>query len=269
MNFRLRRALLLSLVALGCPVQSAPPATLESLQQQVEELKVVQGQLVEEIQELKRLVQESNPIHPVAAIPEAPAVISQNIRGEPFRGSSEARVAILEYSDFNCSFCNRFATNVYPHLERDFIRTGKVKYLFRDLPDKLDPDSLIKAQAARCAGEQDRFWEAHDHFFTDPTPLLKNPGATEQFARALHLDVGKVQQCLQSGRYAGPIARVAADAKRFGLHGTPSFLIGRLSENGEVIWATKIVHGADSYGDFRANLTEFFPAVPAPAPASK
>ena len=269
MNLRLHRALLLALVAWVCPVQSAPPATLESLQQQVEELKVVQGQLVEEIQELKRLVQELNPIHPVAAIPEAPPVISQNIRGEPFRGSAEARVAILEYSDFNCSFCNRFATNVYPQLERDYIRTGKVKYLFRDLPDKLDPDSLVKAQAARCAGEQDRFWEAHDRFFANPAPLLKNSGATEQFAQALHLDVEKVQQCLQSGRYAGPIARITADAKRFGLHGTPSFLIGRLSENGEVIWATKIVHGADTYEDFRANLTEFFPSTPGPGPAPK
>lgn len=186
----------------------------------------------------------------------------QNVRGEPFRGSTNTQVAIIEYSDFNCSFCAKYATNLYPQLDRDYVRTGKVRYFFHDLPDRLDDDSLTKAQVARCAGEQGKFWEMHDRLFEDLAPLHKNPEAVERHALALGLDATKINACLQSGRYLAPIKRSSEDARRFGMTGTPSFLLGRMSESGEVVWGTKVILGAESYEALQAELEEFL-AIPA------
>jgi protein-disulfide isomerase len=237
------------------------PPTLNSLQHQLDELREGQRLLAEELREIKELLKGSASRKEVAPIPDTPAVITQNIRGEPFRGDPSARVAIVEYSDFNCSYCSRYSTNVYPQIARDFIASGKVRYLFRDLPDRADADSFVKAQAARCAGEQGKFWEMHDWLFQHPGPFSNDGQAIGEAAAGLGLDASLLKVCLQSGRYTAPIQRIALDAQRFGLHGTPSFLIGRLSDNGDVLWATRVVHGAETYEEFRTNLVEFIPGA--------
>lgn len=240
-----------------------PQATAESLQRQIEELRQGQKLLLDELRELKELVRAGPERREVAAIAEPQPVITQNVRGEPFRGNASARVAIIEYSDFNCSFCANYATNVFPQIQRDFVATGKVRYLFRDLPERGDPDSMAKAQAARCAWEQGKFWEMHDRLFASPEPLLNDEAAADRHAEALGMDAAKFKACLKSGRHAAAIRRVSTDAQRFGLHGTPSFLIGKTSEDGNVVWATKTALGAESYETIRTNLEEFF------APAKK
>lgn len=248
---------------LVAPLALAPatelPATLESLRRELAELKEGQRQLAEQLQAIRKLLEappEVQAIAPISTPPPIPPVITQNVRGEPYRGAESATVAMIEYSDFNCSHCAAYATNIFPSLDRDYIQTGKIRYLFRDLPDRLDSDSLTKAQAARCAGEQGKFWEMHDRFFQHKEPLLNNPGGLVDHANALGLDPVNLNVCIESSRYAPAIQMVSSDAKRFGMHGTPSFLMGRLTSDGNVINGTRVMTGAESYEALKAALDE-------------
>ena len=125
-----------------------------------------------------------------------PGALRSAVAGEGFNGDSRARVAILEYSDFECPYCRRYATEVYPRLEEDYITKGKVKYFFRDLPLPDHADAMEKARYARCAGEQGAFWEMHDWLFLNPRSL---DGKTlAQAMGELKLDGGRFQVCMDS-----------------------------------------------------------------------
>src|SRR5205823_5755280 len=101
-------------------VQKAAP----SLQQQIEDLKEGQQRMLKELAEIKKLLEERTNRVDYAPKPATPKVISLNVHGEPFRGDRQARVAILEYGDFECSFCGKYAREIYPQIEKDYIQPG-------------------------------------------------------------------------------------------------------------------------------------------------
>jgi hypothetical protein len=88
------------------------------------------------------------------------------IEGAATKGSSGAKIAIVEFSDFECPFCGAFSREILPTLDRDYIRPGKVKLIFRHLPLQIHPFAVRAAQAAECAEQQGRFWPLHDLFST-------------------------------------------------------------------------------------------------------
>lgn len=266
MPLRLRpacSALMLGLVLAGTArAQQAPP----SLQQEVQALKADQQRILAELAEIKALLRERAAAPPPAAGPTPTALQSINVHGEPFRGAAGARVAILEYSDFDCSFCARYATRIYPKLDADYIQTGKVKYFFRDLPLPVHPDAPFKARIARCAAEQGKFWEVHDRLFADQRGL--DAAGIAQLSRDLGLDSGALQACVDSGRYADGIRLSARSAERLGIVGTPAFVVGTLSPDGQVLTAAKVLVGAPTYEGFRELLDGLLGAVPAQAKAA-
>lgn len=240
----------LALLALTLPLRAqAEPE--RRLQAQIEELKRGQEQLRKDLAEIKALLQ-TRAETPAARMP--PPTVSLNVHGEPFRGSALARVAILEYSDFDCSYCARYAKEIYPLLDHAYVQAGKVKYFFRDLPGPEHPNALFKARVARCAGEQDRFWEAHDRLFRDQRPF-DGPGLAA-FGQALGLEDAAFQACIGSDRYTEAIQRSADLAQNMRINGTPAFLVGVLSDDGNVLRASKIFLGAESFEAFKAVLDE-------------
>jgi len=252
--------LVLSFVALSRDEVSntSSEPTLKLLQAEVEQLKEGQRQLTEQVEALRKELAERSSKVPLKPAVQPPPVITQRIQGEPFRGSESARIAIIEYSDFNCSYCAKYATNIFPLLEKEFIQPGKVRYLFRDFPDSLDPDSLVKAQVARCVSQQGKFWEMHDRFFRVSLPVLDHPEVLVDHSRALGFDAVQVNECVKSGHYLAAIDQIAKAAKRFGVHGTPSFLIGRLSDDGNVLYGTRLITGAETYESLQTALKDFF-----------
>ncbi len=255
----LHRVLLLLFLLLGTVASrgddAAPAApTLESLQREVAELREGQRLLAEQVEILRKKIETRGGPVITPPNPKPQVVITQNIRGEPFRGETNARVAIIEYSDFNCSHCARYATNIFPRLEKEYILTGKIRYLFQDLPDRQDLDSQIKAQMARCAGEQKKFWEMHDRFFRENLPVLDHPEVLVDHARALGLDAVTLNACIQSRHYLLAIERIGKNARRMGIYGTPSFLIGELSDDGNVLRGTALLTGGESYEELKAVL---------------
>lgn len=252
-----------SLMAQPAP-GTRPEARRPSLQAQINQLRAGQDRLLAELKEIKALLQERSAKMETPVARRAPDLLTVNVFGEPFKGSPAARVAILEYSDFDCSYCAKYATEIYPLIDHAYLKAGTVKYFFRDYPGPEHPGAPFKAKVARCAGDQDRFWEAHDLLFRNQKPL-DGPGMA-QFTHQLGLEESRFQACLTSNRYIEAIQRSADSAQRMRLNGTPAFLIGTLSEDGSLLQATKVFLGAESYQAFRDALDGLLkPAVPVPA----
>jgi protein-disulfide isomerase len=258
----------LSLLTLctGLQAQSRPKSTTSSMQAQIDALREGQEKLQKELDEIKALLKEQPTRAESPAIPKAPELITVNLSGEPFKGSPFARVAILEYSDFDCSFCATYATQIYPLLDHAYVQAGKVKYFFRDMPAAEHLNAMFKARVARCAGEQDKFWEAHDGLFKDQSPF--DAPRLAQFAQALGLDIPPFNACIASDRYLDAINRSSVSAARMRIRGTPAFIIGALSEDGSILRATKVVMGAESFDAFRVILDDLLKPAATPNSAN-
>jgi predicted DsbA family dithiol-disulfide isomerase len=152
----------------------------------------------------------------------------------PAKGSKSAAVTIVEFSDFECPYCNAVQRTLKQVLEsyRD-----EVRLVFKHLPLEGHRNSLPAARAAYCAGEQDRFWQFHDALFGAKE---LSPAVFTQIANELGLGVPKFQDCLNSEQSRAPIVKDLETARLFSIESTPSFII-----NG------KLVQGALSFADFQ------------------
>ncbi len=138
------------------------------------------------------------------------------------RGNPKAAVVILEFSDFQCPYCQ----SVQPTLRNVLAKyEGRVSLAYRDLPlQDIHPQAQLAAEASRCAGEQGKFWEYHDLLFENPDKL-KREGLIEQ-ARRLKLDEKQFDSCLSTGKYKAQIEQDRELGLRAGITGTPGFIIG-------------------------------------------
>jgi protein-disulfide isomerase len=176
------------------------------------------------------------------------APVRASVGDAPMLGSADAPVTIVEFSDYQCPFCQRFFATTLPVLRRDYIDSGKVRYVFRDYPiDQLHPQARKAAEAAHCAGERGKYWEMHDALFRNSGALA--PPQLAEHARAVGLDGAKFEECLSSGRHSARVQRGLVDGAAAGVQGTPGFVIGR-TKAGVVVEGVPI-RGAQSIETFR------------------
>ena len=144
------------------------------------------------------------------------------------RGNAKARVMIVEFADFQCPYCRQ----VQPTLKDILAKhEGVVALAFRDMPlEKIHPLALTAAEAARCAGEQGKFWEYYDLLYADPASLNKD-GLIANAAK-LSLDEKQFSGCLADEKYKGQIQQDSQDGMRVGVSGTPSFFINGIFLSG-------------------------------------
>jgi len=195
-------------------VKDRPQGDLAALRTDVRALQAEQQQIISRLDELKQILQGSGQPSPVSSL---------SIRGEMFRGDSAARVAIIEYADFECPWCGEYERSTFPQILSEYIATGKVKYFYRDLPLPGHARAVPAAIAARCAGEQGKFWEYHDLLFESLGTLPRED--LFKAAEELHLDTKQFDSCLSSGKYKSQIDRDFQDGIRAGVFGTPGFFI--------------------------------------------
>ena len=174
-----------------------------------------------------------------------------SLDGAHLQGSRAAKIAVVEYSDFQCPYCGRFARETLPDIERTYVEPGKVLYAFRQYPlESIHPFALKAAEAAECAGEQGQFWRMHDLNFADQTHL-DEPKLRER-AKTVGLNAEQFDRCLR-----GDVAeRVHADARTgtaFAVTGTPTFFVGVPQGDGR-IKVVKRLSGALSFAEFSAIL---------------
>jgi protein-disulfide isomerase len=242
----------------------ASPASGQSSSDSTRELAAIRaelGQIKADLDTVRRqlgqvlLLLNQRPAQ-AAAAPTRP--VRASVADAPILGRPDAPVTIVEFSDYQCPFCQRFFATTLPELKRDYIETGKVRYVFRDFPlDQLHPQARKAAEAAHCAGEHGRFWEMHDVMFQNRAAL----GAPQltAYSRRIGLDVAAFEACLASGRYAARIERGLTDGAAAGVRGTPSFLVGK-SQSGDIVEGT-FIRGAQPVETFRRIIDQILAEI--------
>lgn len=157
-------------------------------------------------------------------------ILAYLAKGGPQRGSDKAPVVLIEFSDFRCSFCRKFWQTTLPVLDKKYVSTGKVRFIYRHFAILGKPSELA-AQAAECAGEQGKFWEYHDKLFASAgSPLAFTDGKLKGYAKELRLKSQAFNQCLDSGKHLKKVEGETVIASLLGARGTPAFFL-----NGQLI----------------------------------
>ena len=237
-------------VASATPSLGQPADETTKMRKEIEALKEGQKSLQRDLEDIKGLLRSR------AMAPQAPApqtTLSQpvvlDIDGAPFLGSKDAKVTLVEFSDFQCPFCARHSQQTLPTIMKEYVDAGKVKYVLRDFPiPQLHPHAQKSHEAAHCAGEHGKYWEMYRRLFGD----LRGqdaPGLTAH-AKALRLDGRKFDQCLTSGRHTARVQKAVEEGQRAGVRGTPAFFVG-VSTDGRTVKATQMLRGAQPYDRFK------------------
>lgn len=147
----------------------------------------------------------------------------------PTKGRPDAPVTMVEFSDFQCSFCKIFWRDRLPRIDEKYIQPGNVRFVYRHLA-LLGPPSVQAAIAAECAHEQNKFWPYHDRLFSASGVLALSKGSLGRYADELKLDRARFDGCLESGRSRQRVEQESLVGSMIGMTGTPAFLIngGRL-----------------------------------------
>ena len=208
--------------------------------------------ILQELREIRRVLEkiERQGLAQPAQRPDTPKTASVSIGKESIiLGAADAPVTVVEFTDYQCPFCKRFIQSTFPLLKRDFIDTGKVRWIVRDLPLGFHPNANKAAQAAHCAGEQGKFWEMRDTLFRNNANLgiERLPG----YAREIGLDVDAFDACLSSDRHQAQITQDSQEANRIRVTGTPSFVIGKTA--GDTV-SGQLIIGAQAQAVFTAAI---------------
>lgn len=167
-----------------------------------------------------------------------PPIVEVSAEDAPFKGPADAPITIVEFSDFQCTYCKRVVSVLDQVLER---YPDKVRLAFRDFPiANIHPQAEKAAEAAHCAAEQGKFWEFHDLLFEKQDAIPTTNFA--EHAKALGLEVTTFQTCIDGGKYQEKVERNYAAGVKAGVSGTPAFFInGRLLSGAQPLEAFKTV----------------------------
>lgn len=169
------------------------------------------------------------------AVPTEGGPAAESGDGWRVKGSADAPVTIIEYSDFQCPYCARYVSETLSKIEEEYIATGQVRYIYRHFPLGFHDQARPAAQASECAGEQGKFWEMHDALFENQADWSGSPQAPTVFAdlaEELGLDRAEFEACLSSDKYAGKVDDDYEAGVADGVSGTPGFLINGLALSG-------------------------------------
>lgn len=232
-----------AMVVAGCADMQAGGSKAD-----IDELKAGQAAIRKELAEIKQSLAPKAPPPPVTDVSHA-----MNVADDPYKGSESAPLTLVEYTDYQCPFCARHAKVVLPEILKNYVDTGKVRYVLRDFPLPFHKQAGKASEAALCAGDQGKYWQMHDELFRNQGALDadKLPG----YAKAVGINVDTFNACLASGKYTGRVAKNAADGGKAGVRGTPSFVLGYTQPGGEVK-GEKMVRGAVPYAAFQSVIDE-------------
>ena len=179
-----------------------------------------------------------------------PQMLVQN--GSPMLGDPNAKVTIVEFGDYQCTYCHLFHQNTKDALLQQYVDTGKVNFVFRDYPLN-GPDSVFAADAAYCAGDQGKYWQYHDELYKnwggEKTGWV-NQKSLDTFATTVGLDLSTFDKCLSDNKYEQKVLDNQKFGNTIGIDGTPSFVVFNSKD------ITKIV-GAQPLSVFQQVIDKF------------
>lgn len=191
------------------------------------------------------------PLVLVLSLAAGTAAAQQDPQASRTKGSATAPVTVYEMSDFQCPFCRRHAVETWPTIEKEYIATGKVKWVFINFPlTSIHPNAVAAAELAMCAARQGKFWEAHDLLFLHQEiwAPLRNPGPfLLSLGDSLRVTKSKLATCLEKAETRDLVRDDSQGASRAGASSTPTFWI----EGG-------MMRGAHPIGIFRQVLDSVY-----------
>lgn len=150
-------------------------------------------------------------------------------------GPEDAPVTLVEFADYQCSHCARFASLPGPALKRDYVQSGQVRMLLYDFPLSRQTNAIPAALTARCAGEQDAYWEMHRLLFSNQADWARDQSPEDKFADyadRVGLDRGQFDQCYSERKYIGEIMASRAYGRSLGVSGTPAIYVNGQKTDG-------------------------------------
>jgi protein-disulfide isomerase len=203
---------------------------------------------------------------PAVAEPPGLARLPRLTLGDaPRLGEPTARIAVVEFSDYQCPFCARLDHEMLPTLVRDYVTSGVVLYVHKDFPLRSNPQAVPAALSARCAGAQGKFWEMHRKLYLHQRKLSDK--AYPELAKELGLDVSKFNDCRNAKTTRADLLRDIRQGQALGVRETPTLMIGRIG--GDRMIVERIAIGNPGYQKLveeierlRTELTGGLPSAP-------
>jgi len=209
-------------------------------------------QAQEMINELKQIRQTLEKMQTPQAAPAPDDKVSYKLTPGGFSmGDAKAPLVMVEYTDFQCPFCQQFHNTAFAQIKANYIDTGKIRFVSRDFPLDFHDNARRAATASRCAAEQGKYWEMRHVMIVNADQL--KPDKLMSYAEQVKMDTGKFKTCLDSDKYKAQIDQDVAEGGVAGVQGTPSFVIGYL-EN-DKLSGVRLV-GAMPYAQFDAKIQE-------------
>ena len=188
------------------------------------------------------------------------SVLARADRGR-MKGADSAQVTIIEISDFQCPYCRDFAAGTYRQIDSAYVRTGRARLIYINLPLSSHREAFSAAEAAMCAGAQGKFWQMHDRLFATQREWGNQANANQRFERLageLQMDMAAWRDCTANDRTASIIVADAMQAAEARINGTPTFIL-----NGR--GGQRALSGAVPFDQFAREMEAVLSGQPAPA----
>lgn len=234
-----------SLVFPSSAAAQPPEHELAALRAELEALKAGQALMHKDLQEIKRLLLEGAP---VPAQPLPAGLIS--VADAPVKGKPDAPLTLIEFSDYQCPFCARHARETFAEIDKAYVSTGKIRYVFRSFPiEGIHPLAFRAHEAAACAAEQGKYWEMHARLFASQKDL--GPDELPKHAETIGLEMSQFQTCFDRRRLSARVREDIAAGRSLGVNGTPMFFVGRTEPDDGKVKALRMLRGAQDFEAFR------------------
>lgn len=221
---------------------------ISDLKKEIDELRHEQKELHAFLKQFKELLQKRR-------MPDPPQVNVQDVEFElgnnPAKGSDTAPLVLIEFSDYQCSFCAKHTKETYPELYERYIKTDKLRYVVIDKPLSIHNMADEAAEAAHCADEQGKFWEIHKEIMDNPVTI----NDLNSLALSLNLDVDKFENCIVTKRYAPKVASNISLSNKLNIAVTPGFIIASsYPGNPQKVKGIDFIPGAKPFEYFQKNI---------------
>ncbi|MEE9264531.1 MAG: DsbA family protein, partial [Vicinamibacteria bacterium] len=221
---------------------------LAEIRKEIETLRREVGDLRSKVGDIHRVAVRPTPTAP----PPPDRVTLDESRA---LGSADAQIAIVEFSDYQCPYCQRFYSQTFPALKKNYIETGKVRFYFRDFPlERIHPQARSSAIAASCAARQGAYWDMHHGLFENQKRL--GPELYQELAKEMGLDVAAFETCLEEPAEDKKVDQELAYGQSLSIKGTPHYFVGRI-EDGQLV-DVKRVNGAQPFEAFSRVIEPYF-----------
>ena len=244
--------ILLASILLCWSVQYAAYAeeNTADIKKEIDELKQNQKALHEDLKVIKELLLKTRmPTPPEANVRNVEFELGDN----PAEGNDKARLVLVEFSDYQCTFCARHTKETYPELYKKYIKTGKLRYVVMDKPLPMHEMADEAAEAAHCANEQGKFWEIHKKMMASPEKL----NDLNSIASSLGLDMKKFKSCMDTKKYSNKIASSISLSNKLNIFAAPGFVIASSDpDNHQKVKGISFIPGARPFEHFQKEIDQ-------------